>query len=56
MKKFILFITLFSVFSCYNDNLAEEHCHVVLKEVKDQNGVVVDTYLFWSDCPEHLTN
>ena len=56
MKKFILFITLFGIFGCYSDDLAEQHCHIVLKEVKNQSGVIIDTYIFWSDCPEYQTN
>ena len=54
--KFILFITLLGTFGCYSDDLAEQHCHIVLKEVKNQSGVTVDTYVFWSDCPEYQTN
>ena len=56
MKKFILFITLFGILGCYSDDLAEQHCHIVLKEVKNQSGVTIDTYVFWSDCPEYQTN
>ena len=34
--KFILFITLLGTFGCYSDDLAEQHCHIILKEVKNQ--------------------
>ena len=54
--KFILFITLLGTFGCYSDDLAEQHYHIILKEVKNQSGVTVDTYVFWSDCPEYQTN
>ena len=50
MRLLLVFVFLFSIFSCYNDNLAEEHCHIVIREVKNQSGVTIDTYTFWSDC------
>ena len=53
MRLLLIFVFLFSIFGCYAE---EEHCHIVIKEAKNQNGVTIDTYVFWSDCPEYQTN
>ncbi len=52
IRNLVLILTVILTLGVTACEKEEPDCHVIIRVVKNESGEIIDSYLFWSDCPD----